>query len=62
MDMTNIIEIVAALQNEGSKIDVAISNGRVFICYGGNVYDITTASLSDQLRLIAQLLNTEFFG
>ena len=60
--MTNIIEIVAALQKEGSKIDVAISNGCVFICYNGNFYDITLASLSDQLRLIAQLLNNEFFG
>lgn len=60
--MTNIIEIVATLQKEGSKIDAAISNGRVFICYDGSVYDITTASLGDQLRLIAQLLNTEFFG
>ena len=60
--MTNIIEIISTLQNEGSHIDAAICNGRVYICYGGNSYDITTASLCDQLCLIAQLLNTEFFN
>lgn len=60
--MSNIIEIVSALQKEGSHIDVAISNGHVFLCYNGDVYDITTASLCDQLRLLIQLLNTEFFG
>lgn len=56
--MTNIIEIISTLQNEGFHIDAAIYNGRVFICYGGNDYDITTTSLCDQILLIAQLLNT----
>ena len=60
--MTNIIEIISTLQNEGFNIDAAICNGRIYICYGGNNYDITTASLCDQLCLIAQLLNTEFFN
>lgn len=58
--MTNIFEIVLTFQNEGFNIDAAIYNGRVFICYGGKDYDITTASLCDQLSLIAQLLNAEF--
>lgn len=56
--MTNIFEIILTLQNEGFSIDAAIYNGRVFICYGGNDYDITTISLSDQLLLIVKLLNT----
>lgn len=56
--MTNIFEIILNLQNVGFSIDAAIYNGRIFICYGGNDYDITTVSLSDQLRLIVQLLNT----
>ena len=55
--MTNIFEIVLTFQNEGFNIDAAIYNGRVFICYGGKDYDITTASLCDQLSLIIQLLN-----
>ena len=55
--MTNIIEIISTLQDEGFQIDAAIYNGRVFICYGGNDYDITTASLCEQLSLIIQLLN-----
>jgi hypothetical protein len=58
MVMTNIFEIISTLQNEGFHIDAAIYNGRVFICYGGNDYDITTVSLSDQLLLIVKLLNT----
>lgn len=56
--MTNIFEIILSFQNEGFSIDAAIYNGRIFICYGGNNYDITTVSLSDQLRLIVQLLNS----
>lgn len=56
--MTNIFEIILTFQNEGFNIDAAIYNGRIFICYGGNDYDITTVSLYDQLRLIVQLLNT----
>lgn len=56
--MTNIFEIISTFQNEGFRIDAVIYNGRVFISYGGSDYDITTASLSDQLRLIIQLLNT----
>lgn len=56
--MTNIFEIILTLQNKGFNIDAAIYNGRIFICYGGNDYDITTVSLCDQLLLIVQLLNT----
>lgn len=56
--MTNIIEIISTFQNEGFNIDAVIYNGRVFISYGGKDYDITTASLCDQLHLIIQLLNT----
>ena len=56
--MTNIFEIISNLQNVGFSIDAAIYNGRVFICYGGNDYDITTTSLCDQILLIVQLLNT----
>lgn len=56
--MTNIFEIISTFQNEGFSIDAVIYNGRVFICYGGSDYDITTASLCDQLHLIIQLLNT----
>ena len=56
--MTNIFEIILTLQNEGFSIDAAIYNGRIFICYGGNDYDITTTSISDQLLLIVKILNT----
>ena len=56
--MTNIFEIISTFQNEGFRIDAVIYSGRVFICYGGTYYDITTASLSDQLHLIVQLLHT----
>ena len=56
--MTNIFEIISTFQNEGFNIDAAICNGRIYICYGGNDYDITTTSLCDQLHLIIQLLNT----
>lgn len=56
--MTNIIEIISTLQDEGFQIDAVICNGRVFICYGGNDYDITTTSFCDQILLIVQLLNT----
>ena len=56
--MTNIIEIISTLQNEGFNIDAAICNGRIYICYGGNDYDITTTSLCDQILLIVKLLNT----
>ena len=56
--MTNIFEIISTFQNEGFSIDSVIYNGRVFICYCGSDYDITTASLSDQLHLIVQLLHT----
>lgn len=56
--MTNIFEIISTFQNEGFNIDAVIYSGRVFISYGGNNYDITTASLCDQLHLIIRLLNT----
>lgn len=56
--MTNIFEIISTFQDEGFRIDAVIYSGRVYICYGGTYYDITTASLCDQLHLIIQLLNT----
>ena len=61
--MTNIIEIIAALQNEGYRIDVTIIDGHIYVSYRGSVYDITKMSLNNQLCLIVTLLNkNNYFG
>lgn len=60
--MTNIVEIIALLNKEGYHIDVAIIDAKLYICYQADAYDITTMRFTDQIRLIAHLLNKEIFG
>lgn len=60
--MTNIVEIVSQLNKDNYKIDMVISNGRIFIAYDSELYDVTTMRFADQIRLIAYLLNKEIFG
>lgn len=60
--MTNIINIVLQLNKDGHKIDMVISEGHIFIAYGNDLYDITTMSFSDQISLIASILDEEVFG
>ena len=51
--MTNIVEIVSQLNKDNYKIDMVISNGQIFIAYDSELYDVTTMSFADQIRLIA---------
>lgn len=60
--MTNIVEIVSQLNKEHYNIDMIISEGKIFIAYQQELYDVTTMRFSDQIRLIANLLNREIFG
>lgn len=60
--MTNIIEIVDALNKEGHAIDCAIIDGALYIGYKGDMYDITHVSFAQQLQLISSLLAKEFFN
>lgn len=60
--MTNIVEIVSQLNKENYKIDMVISNGKIFVAYDNELYDVTTMRFADQIRLIAYLLNKEIFG
>lgn len=60
--MTNIIEIVSQLNKENYKIDMVISDGQIFVAYDNELYNVTTMSFADQVRLIAYLLNKEIFG
>lgn len=60
--MTNIVEIVSQLNKENYKIDAVISDGQIFIAHYNELYDVTTMSFADQVRLIAYLLNKEIFG
>lgn len=60
--MTNIVEIVAQLNKEHYNIDMVIANGKLYIAYKEELYDITTMRFSDQIRLVAVILNKEIFG
>ena len=60
--MTNIVEIVSQLNKENYKIDMVISNGKIYVAYDNELYDVTTMSFADQVRLIAYFLNKEIFG
>ena len=60
--MTNIVEIVSQLSKDNYKIDMVISNGQIFVAYDNELYDVTTMSFADQIRLIAGILNKEIFG
>lgn len=60
--MTNIVEIVSQLNKENYKIDMVISDGKIYVAYDNELYDVTTMSFADQIRLLAQLLNKEIFG
>lgn len=60
--MTNIVEIVSTLSNDGYNIDMVISNGQIFVAYKQEMYDVTHMNFADQIRLLAQLLNKEMFG
>ena len=60
--MTNIVEIVSQLNKDNYKIDMVISNGQIFVAYDNELYDVTTMSFADQVRLIAYFLNKEIFG
>ena len=60
--MTNIVEIVSTLNNDGYNIDMVISNGQIFVAYKQEMYDVTHMNFADQIRLLAQLLNKEMFG
>jgi len=60
--MTNIVEIVSQLNAENYQIDMVISGGQIFIAYKQELYDVTTMSFADQIRLVAYLLNKEIFG
>lgn len=60
--MTNIVEIVSQLNKEHYKIDMVISDGKIYVAYDNELYDVTTMSFADQVRLIAYFLNKEIFG
>ena len=60
--MTNIVEIVAQLNKEHYNIDMVIANGKIYVAYQEELYDVTTMCFADQIRLIASLLNKEIFG
>ena len=60
--MTNIVEIVSQLNKEHYNIDMVISGGQIYVAYKEELYDVTTMSFADQVRLIAYLLNKEIFG
>jgi len=60
--MTNIVEIVAQLNKEHYNIDMVIANGKLYIAYKEELYDVTTMPFSDQIRLVAVILNKEIFG
>ncbi len=60
--MTNIVEIVSQLNKENYKIDMVISDGKIYVAYDNELYDVTTMSFADQVRLIAYFLNKEIFG
>ena len=60
--MTNIVEIVAQLNKEHYNIDMVIANGKIYIAYKQELYDVTTMRFSDQIRLVAVILNKEIFG
>lgn len=60
--MTNIVEIVAQLNKENYKIDMVIADGKIYIAYKQELYDITTMRFSDQIRLVAVILSKEIFG
>lgn len=60
--MTNIVEIVSQLNKEHYNIDMVISGGQIYVAYKEELYDVTTMSFADQIRLIAYLLNKEIFG
>jgi len=60
--MTNIVEIVAQLNKENYNIDMVIANGKIYIAYKQELYDVTTMRFSDQIRLVAVILNKEIFG
>ena len=60
--MTNIVEIVSQLNKENYKIDMVISDDKIYVAYDNELYDVTTMSFADQVRLIAYFLNKEIFG
>lgn len=60
--MTNIIEIIAQLNKENFNIDVVISDGHIYVVHRQQFCDITKMSFSDQIRLVAYLLNKEIFN
>ena len=60
--MTNIVEIVSQLNKENYKIDMVISDGKIYVAYDNELYDVTTMSFADQVRPIAYFLNKEIFG
>ena len=60
--MTNIVEIVAQLNKEHYNIDMVIANGKIYIAHKQELYDVTTMRFSDQIRLVAVILNKEIFG
>lgn len=60
--MTNIVEIVNQLNNDHYNIDMAISDGKIYVAYRSELYDVTEMSFADQIRLIAVILNKEIFG
>lgn len=60
--MTNIVEIVTQLNKENYNIDMVITDGKIYIAYQQELYDVTTMRFSDQIRLVAIILNKEIFG
>lgn len=60
--MTNIVEIVSQLNKENYNIDMVISDGKIYVAYDNELYDVTTMSFANQVRLIAYFLNKEIFG
>lgn len=60
--MTNIVEIVSQLNKDNYKIDMVISDGKIYVAYNNELYNVTTMSFADQIRLIAVILNKEIFG
>ena len=60
--MTNIVEIVSQLNKENYKIDMVICDGKIYVAYNNELYDVTEMSFADQIRLIAVILNKEIFG
>lgn len=60
--MTNIVEIVTQLNKENYNIDMVITDGKIYIAYQQELYDVTTMRFSDQIRLVAVILNKEIFG